>query len=206
MPPKICNQSNFFWELHFGSGIKKICLSVFTGCHGLAGREFVQPILKRKRTTKWNPIKIDQVRKSKLFNLGGWPPKQHSIASLARLPPRPAQRQVAGKPQKTTFRFLKVSEKKSWQTRLYQNVYTPYQRFYKTFSTKNMPKTFKNEKHHFRSGIKIFALGAFTGYPVLPGVSASLSDGEREYREKQIIIAMVTQSSSEHDLQKLLGV
>ena len=62
------------------------------------------------------------------------------------------------------------------------------------------------KKHNFRSGIKIFALGAFTGYPVLPGVSAPLSDGDREYREKQMIIAMVTQSSSEHDLQKWLGV
>ena len=57
------------------------------------------------------------------------------------------------------------------------------------------------EKHHLRSGIKIFALGAFTGYPVLPGVSASLSDGKREYREKQMIIAMVAHSSSEHQLQ-----
>ena len=62
------------------------------------------------------------------------------------------------------------------------------------------------KKLHFRSGIKIFALGAFTGYPVLPGVSAPLSDGDREYREKQMIIAMVTQSSGEHDLQKWLGV
>ena len=53
---------------------------------------------------------------------------------------------------------------------------------------------------------QIFSLGAFTGYPVLPGVSASLSDGKREYRGKQMSIAMVTQSSSEHDLQKLLGV
>ena len=44
------------------------------------------------------------------------------------------------------------------------------------------------KKHNFRSGIKIFALGAFTGYPVLPGVSAPLSDGDREYREKQMII------------------
>ena len=149
MPPKNLQPEQFFWELHFGSGIKKICLSVFTGCHGLAGRKFFQPILKRKRTTKGNHIKMHQVRKSALFNLGGWQPKQHSVASLARLRPRPAQRQVAGKPQKTTFRFLKVSEKKSWQTRLYQNVYTPYQRFYKTFSTKNMPKTFKNEKTQF---------------------------------------------------------
>ena len=47
------------------------------------------------------------------------------------------------------------------------------------------------KKHHFRSGIKIFALGAFTGYPVLPDVSAPLSDGDREYREKQMIVAMV---------------
>ena len=54
------------------------------------------------------------------------------------------------------------------------------------------------KKHHFRSGIKIFALGAFTGYPVLPGVSAPLSDGDREYREKQMIVAMVAHSSSEH--------
>ena len=77
-------------------------------------------------------------------------------------------------------------------------MYTPYQRFYKTFATRNMPKTFKNEKHHFRSGIKIFALGAFSGYPVLPGVPAPLSDGEREYREKQMIVAMVAHSSSEH--------
>ena len=74
------------------------------------------------------------------------------------------------------------------------------------FDKKWTPKWSKSEKGHFRSGIKFFALGAFTGYPVLPGVSASLSDGEREYREKQMIIAMVTQSSSEHDLQKLLGV
>ena len=57
------------------------------------------------------------------------------------------------------------------------------------------------KKHHFRSGIKIFALGAFTGYPVLPGVSAPLSDGDREYREKQMIVAMVAHSSSEHQLQ-----
>jgi len=49
------------------------------------------------------------------------------------------------------------------------------------------------KKHNFRSGIKIFALGAFTGYPVLPGVSAPLSDGDREYREKQMIIATVCQ-------------
>ena len=61
-----------------------------------------------------------------------------------------------------------------------------------------MPERLNNEKHNFRSGIKIFALGAFTGYPVLPGVSAPLSDGDREYREEQMIIAMVTQSSSEH--------
>ena len=57
------------------------------------------------------------------------------------------------------------------------------------------------KKHHFRSGIKIFALGAFTGYPVLPGVSAPLSDGDREYIEKQMIMAMVTRSWSEHYLQ-----
>ena len=56
----------------------------------------------------------------------------------------------------------------------------------------------KRQKRNFRPGIKFFALGAFTGYPVLPGVSASLSDGEREYREKQMIIAKVTHSSSEH--------
>ena len=56
-----------------------------------AGRaDFFQPILKRKRTTTGNHLKIHQVKKSALFNLGGWPPKQHSVASLARLPlPRP---------------------------------------------------------------------------------------------------------------------
>ena len=70
------------------------------------------------------------------------------------------------------------------------------------FDEKRAPKRSKSEKRNFRSGIKIFALGAFTGYPVLPGVSAPLSDGDREYREKQMIIAMVTQSSSEHKLQK----
>ena len=76
-----------------------------------------------------------------------------------------------------------------------------------TFSDeKRTQKCSRSEKRLFRSGIKIFSLGAFTGYPVLPGVSASLSDGKREYREKQMIIAMVAQSSSEHDLQKLLGV
>ena len=66
------------------------------------------------------------------------------------------------------------------------------------FDEKQTPKRPKSEKRHFRSGIKIFALGAFTGYPVLPGVSAPLSDGDREYREKQMIVAMVAHSSSEH--------
>ena len=63
------------------------------------------------------------------------------------------------------------------------------------------PKWAKSEKPHFRSGINFFSLGAFTGYPVLPGVSAPASDGDREYREKQMIIAMVAHSSSEQQLQ-----
>ena len=69
------------------------------------------------------------------------------------------------------------------------------------FDKKHTPKRSKMKKIHFRSGIKVFALGAFTGYPVLPGVSTPLSDGDREYREKQMTIAMVTHSSSEHSLQ-----
>ena len=48
---------------------------------------------------------------------------------------------------------------------------------------KRTQKLSKSEKRLFRSEIKNFSLGVFTGYPVLPGVSAPLSDGDREYRE-----------------------
>ena len=142
-PPTICNQS-IFSRTSFSVWNQKICLSVFTGCHGLAGRKFFQPILKRKRITKGNHKTNASGMKIRTFLI--WE-VDHQNDTASRAAPRPAQRQVAGKPPKTTFRFLKVSEKKSWQTRLYQNVYTPYQRFYKKFSTKNMPKTFKIEKN-----------------------------------------------------------
>ena len=90
---------------------------------------------------------------------------------------------------------------------LYQKLYNLYQSSDLLFSTKNGPQNDQNLKNAiFDLESKKISLGAFTGYPVLPGVSASLSDGKREYREKQMIIAMVTQSSSEHDLQKWLGV
>ena len=85
-------------------------------------------------------------------------------------------------------------------------MYSLYQSSYLLFSTKNGRQNGRNLKNAIFDLESFFSLGAFTGYPVLPGVSASLSDGKREYREKQMIIAMVTQSSSEHDLQKLLGV
>ena len=86
-------------------------------------------------------------------------------------------------------------------------MYSLYQSSYLLFSTKNGRQKGRNLKNAiFDLESRYFSLGAFTGYPVLPGVSASLSDGKREYREKQMIIAMVTQSSSEHDLQKWLGV
>ena len=88
---------------------------------------------------------------------------------------------------------------------LYRKLYSLYQSSYLLFSTKNGPQNDQNLNNGIFDLESFFSLGAFTGYPVLPGVSASLSDGKREYREKQMITAMVMQSSSEHDLQKWLG-
>ena len=116
-------------------------------------------------------------------------------------PNPPAQRQVAGKPQKRRSVSLRFP-RKNLDKRVFTKTCTLLTRdSTKLFRQKTCPKRSKMKKHHFRSGIKIFALGAFTGYPVLPGVSAPLSDGDREYREKQMIIAMVAHSSSEHQLQ-----
>ena len=102
MPPKICNQSNFFWELHFGSGIKKICLSVFTGCQGLAGRKKIQPISHRNCT---RDSKLDL----SMHCSHEGPPMMDPSTDLL-----PAQKLTAGDAQKLTFRFLNVSEKFSW--------------------------------------------------------------------------------------------
>ena len=183
-----------FLRTHFRSGIKKNCLSVFTGCKGLAGRKICQPISHRNCT---RDSKLDL----SMHCSHEGPPMMDPSTDLL-----PAQRLTAGDAQKLTFRILYASEEFSWKKLLYQNVYSLYQSSYLLFSTKNGPQNDHTLKNVIFDVESIFALGAFTGYPVLPGVSASLSDGEREYREKQIIIAMVTQSSSEHQLQTWLGV
>ena len=103
MPPRNLQLEQFFWRTHFRSGIKKICLSVFTGCQGLAGRKFFQPIWHRNCT---RDSKLDL---SMHCSQEG-PPMMDPSTDLL-----PAQKLAAGDAQKLTFRFLNVSEKFSWK-------------------------------------------------------------------------------------------
>ena len=97
-PPKSATRAIFFENFIFGSGIKKICLGVFTGCQGLAGRKIFQPISHRNCT---RDSKLDL----SMHCSHEGPPMMYPSADLL-----PAQRLTAGDAQKLTFRFLNVSE------------------------------------------------------------------------------------------------
>ena len=135
MPPRNLQLEQFFWRTHFRSGIKKICLSVFTGCQGLAGRKFFQPIWHRNCT---RDSKLDL----SMHCSHEGPPMMYPSTDLL-----PAQKLTAGNAQKLTFRFLNVSEEFSWKKLLYQNVYSLYQSSYLLFSTKNGRQNGRNLKN-----------------------------------------------------------
>ena len=122
-------------SIHFRSGIKKICLGVFTGCQGLAGRKKIQPISHRNCT---RDSKLDL----SMHCSHEGPPMMYPSTDLL-----PAQRLTAGDAQKLTSRFLNVSEEFSSKKLLYQNVYSLYQSSYLLFSTKNGRQNGRNLKN-----------------------------------------------------------
>ena len=69
-PPRNLQPEQFF-ENSFSVWNQKNLLKRFYWMPWAGRAELFQPILKRKRTTKGNQIKMDQVRKSELFDLGG---------------------------------------------------------------------------------------------------------------------------------------